>query len=73
VKNTNESSVAASGTHLIDDVEAARRLHRSPATLATWRCRGRGPRFVKLGGGVLYRPEDIEAFISANVRDPSAA
>lgn len=29
------------------------------ATLATWRSRGSGPKFVKVGGRVLYRTADV--------------
>jgi len=29
------------------------------STLMTWRSRGTGPRFVKIGGRVLYRLSDV--------------
>lgn len=38
------------------------------ATLATWRCRGSGPPFVKIGGRVLYRLEDVVAWEAKNTR-----
>lgn len=31
-------------------------------TLANWRSSGNGPPFVKIGGAVLYRYRDIEAW-----------
>ena len=34
----------------------------SPRTLERWRFTGEGPQFVKLGGRVIYRLEDIEAY-----------
>jgi hypothetical protein len=38
------------------------------ATLATWRSRNTGPAFVKIGGRVLYRREDIESYEAKNTR-----
>lgn len=49
-------------------VELARRWKLSPRTLERWRWTGEGPKFVKLGGRVVYRLEDVEAFESDNVR-----
>jgi excisionase family DNA binding protein len=37
-------------------------------TLEAWRYTGNGPRFVKLGRSVRYRPTDLHAWIEANVR-----
>lgn len=46
--------------------EAAALIGVTPATLRFWRCKGRGPRFIKLGAskraGVVYDPADIEAW-----------
>ena len=39
----------------------------SPRTLEQWRWQGRGPRYLKIGGRVVYRLSDIEAFESARV------
>lgn len=49
-------------------VELARRWKLSPRTLERWRWTGEGPKFVKLGGRVVYRLEDVEAFERDNVR-----
>ena len=54
-------------THL-HQVELARRWKLSPRTLERWRWTGEGPQFVKLGGRVVYRLEDVEAFEMENVR-----
>ena len=40
----------------------------SERTLERWRWLGQGPRFLKIGGRVLYRLEDIEAFEAEQVR-----
>lgn len=37
----------------------------SPRTLANWRTSGCGPRYVKIGGRVMYRITDIEAWENA--------
>jgi len=34
--------------------------------LANMRCAKRGPRFFKAGKSVVYKPEDIEAFLFRN-------
>jgi hypothetical protein len=54
-------------THL-SQRDLARRLRISPRTLEGWRWRGEGPRFVKAGGRVLYRLEDVEAFEAEQLR-----
>ena len=36
----------------------------SPRTLERWRWKGEGPEFVKIGGRVVYRLDDIEAYES---------
>jgi hypothetical protein len=55
-------------SHLLTDEEAAPLLNVSPATLRSWRCRGVGPTYVKLGRGakapVRYSEADIEDFVS---------
>lgn len=39
------------------------------ATLATWRSRSQGPKFVKVGGRVLYRLADVIAYETKNTRN----
>lgn len=34
----------------------------TPETLRKWRTNGYGPIYIKVGGRVLYRPEDVRAF-----------
>ena len=54
-------------THL-HQVELARRWKLSPRTLERWRWLGQGPRYVKIGGRVVYRLEDVEAFEADSLR-----
>lgn len=56
------------GTKHLTQAELARRWRLSPRTLERWRCVGQGPSFLKLGGRVAYRIEDIEAFEAAQLR-----
>ena len=48
--------------HSLNQIELATRWNVSPRTLERWRWIGEGPQFVKIGGRVVYRLEDIEAF-----------
>lgn len=48
-------------THL-NQVELAARLKISPRTLERWRWTGEGPAFLKIGGRVIYRLEDVEEY-----------
>ena len=51
----------------LDQNALAERWLVSPRTLEQWRWKGEGPRFLKLGGRVIYRLADIEAFEAARV------
>jgi hypothetical protein len=51
----------------LDQKHLAERWLISPRTLEQWRWQGRGPRYLKIGGRVVYRLFDIEAFESARV------
>ncbi|MBW7997816.1 MAG: helix-turn-helix domain-containing protein [Candidatus Glassbacteria bacterium] len=51
----------------LDQKELAERWLISPRTLEQWRWQGRGPRYLKIGGRVIYRLSDIEAFEAANL------
>lgn len=62
--NHGRHSGAAEVTALLTEDEAASLLKIQPATLATWRVRGRPHLpFVRVGRCVRYRRQDIAAFI----------
>ena len=46
----------------LNQVQLADRWRMSERTLERWRWLGQGPRFMKLGGRVAYRLEDVEAY-----------
>jgi Helix-turn-helix domain len=52
----------------LNQIELSRRWSISPRTLERWRWLGRGPAHLKIGGRVLYRLEDIEAFEATQLR-----
>ncbi|MCX7347050.1 MAG: hypothetical protein NTU78_15140, partial [Alphaproteobacteria bacterium] len=54
-------------THL-SQIDLANRWRMSPRTLERWRFTGEGPQFIKIGGRVLYRLEDIESFEVRQIR-----
>lgn len=51
-------------THF-NQADLAARLNISPRTLERWRWTGEGPAFLKIGGRVVYRLEDVDAFEQA--------
>jgi predicted site-specific integrase-resolvase len=53
-------------------VDLARRWKLSPRTLERWRWKGEGPVFLRVGGRVIYRLEDIETFEAASVRNSTS-
>ena len=57
-----ERSFAPSGKRTLTDVEVAARLGVSRFTVRSWRLKGTGPRFLKMGRAVRYRPEDVEEY-----------
>jgi hypothetical protein len=52
----------------LTQVELAARWRISPRTLERWRWAGDGPRFIKIGGLVRYRLQDIERFEAEQLR-----
>jgi len=48
--------------NLIDEKAAALVLGLYVKTLQSWRMRGGGPSFVKLGRAIRYRPQDLLRF-----------
>jgi Helix-turn-helix domain len=57
----------------INQVELSRRWGLSPRTLERWRWLKQGPAYLKVGGAIRYRIEDVEAFEAAQLRPNSRA
>ena len=46
----------------LTDIEVAARLGVSRFTVRSWRLKGLGPRFMKMGRAVRYRPQDVDEY-----------
>jgi predicted DNA-binding transcriptional regulator AlpA len=57
---------------LITTKQTAEMLGTTVGTLKSWRSRGVGPQWVKLGAAVRYDVEELLDFIKRNTRVPSA-
>ena len=57
----------------LNQIHLARRWNVSPRTLERWRWLNQGPRYLKIGGRVVYRLEDVEAFEREVAHQPEAA
>jgi predicted DNA-binding transcriptional regulator AlpA len=57
---------------LLNERQVADSCSISVLTLRKWRSEGRGPRYVKIGALVRYRPEDVEVWIQSH-ETPRAA
>jgi hypothetical protein len=55
-------------TKHLNQIELAQRWRISARTLERWRWLGLGPRYLKIGGRVVYRIEDIQAYEAAKMR-----
>ncbi|MBK8208642.1 MAG: helix-turn-helix domain-containing protein [Rhodospirillales bacterium] len=55
-------------TRHLNQKQLAERWGISPKTLERWRWLGQGPKFLKLGGRIAYRLEDIEAYEQQQLR-----
>ena len=59
---SDDSPVEPSSRMTLTDIEVARRLGVSRFTLRAWRLKGHGPKFLKMGRAVRYRPEDVDEY-----------
>lgn len=51
---------------MIDTERAASVLGLKPQTLHLWRCKGKGPKYKKLGRAVRYARSDLEKWAADN-------
>ena len=59
---------ATSPTRHFNQIELSRRWTISPRTLERWRWRNEGPAYLKIGGRVAYRLEDVKAYEQQRLR-----
>jgi hypothetical protein len=65
--NTAQHAQPDTAAHL-SQTELARRWQMSPRSLEKWRTLGIGPAYLKIGGAVRYRTEDVIAYEAAQLR-----
>lgn len=46
----------------VAEADLASRYGKAVRTLQRWRAKGYGPAYMRIGGSIFYRQEDIEAF-----------
>ena len=51
----------------LDTPSAAKRIGVAAKTLENWRTMGRGPRYLKAGARVIYRPVDLDEWAEARI------
>jgi excisionase family DNA binding protein len=52
----------------LDTMEAAEYLGVSKSWLEQRRCKGTGPRYLKIGALVRYRPDDLDTYAEQQAR-----
>lgn len=63
IQRYGEIRMTAEASSLFNEIELAKRLNVSVATVRRWRYEGGGPRFLKLGNLVRYRREDLDQWL----------
>lgn len=64
---TETTLSATLGDMLLTSRELARFLKVDDRTPESWRMRGVGPKYIRVGGLPRYRPSDVQAYLEANV------
>lgn len=66
------ANVAGLPSRYLRTPEAARFLSLSHRTLEKHRCYGTGPRYSKVGGRVIYRVDDLQAWVDRGVKSSTS-
>lgn len=69
---TTEAAQAPPAREFFTTRDLATRLGVHPVTLANWRVKGKGPRFVKMVGRVRYPVAQVEQWEQDNLRQNTA-
>lgn len=67
------SAVSAPALVVMTPPVLAQQLGVTTKTLRNWRSMGHGPRFVKRGNSILYRPADVDAWLVEHLVGGAAA
>lgn len=58
---------------LLPAEDAAKHLKVKPQTMASWRCRGIGPEYVRVGKLIFYKPSQLRRYIDGRIVRPTGA
>jgi predicted DNA-binding transcriptional regulator AlpA len=58
---------------LFNERDVARITGLSIASVRRWRIRRQGPRYLKIGAAVRYRPADLETWLTSQATDATSA
>jgi len=61
----NKSQAAERLQSLLNEHEVARITGLSVASVRRWRLSRQGPKYLKIGAAVRYRPEDVSAWLES--------
>ncbi|MBP2437243.1 hypothetical protein JOF34_001829 [Microbacterium amylolyticum] len=68
----NSTTISPTGAPvLLNEHDAAMWLTVSVGSLRAWRGQGTGPRYIKVGAQVRYRPGDLDAYLESQLCEPS--
>lgn len=56
----------------LSEKQLSEKIDTKPSTLQSWRWLGKGPAFIKIGGKVRYRIEDVEAWLKSRTHGGDA-
>jgi hypothetical protein len=59
----SDSKPATAVLERMNTERAASYLGMRPTTLNNWRIAGKGPRFLRIGSRVMYRQQDLDAYL----------
>jgi hypothetical protein len=65
-------TIESRALHHLNQGQLARRWSISARTLERWRWLKQGPDYLKVGGRVLYRLDDVDAYETRHLRSVSA-
>ena len=63
---SEHQSTSSNDLHtLLNERDVARVTGLSLASIRRWRVHSQGPRYIKIGAAVRYRPEDVAAWLES--------
>lgn len=62
-----DQTVHSPAAYAVGREQAGAYIGVSPRTLDRWRTEGRGPKFSRVNGRVVYRMKDLETFVDRRV------